>query len=147
MPQLVKGGKIAYAWTNISQTGSITVPPKAFRDYRLEPEEIVVLMQGSKRSGGFSVVPQRNIKDSPLNPLKNKEDVQEDMVHVLNGRLFTVTRLKGGKVNLPKEALEAFGLEKGDKLLAVRGSRLGPSFIVKGPIKEEALKHQELEEF
>jgi bifunctional DNA-binding transcriptional regulator/antitoxin component of YhaV-PrlF toxin-antitoxin module len=44
------------------------------------------------------------------------------------------------------EVLEAFGLEKGDRLLVIRDSRMGPSFIVKGPIIEEALKHPELVE-
>lgn len=147
MSQLVKGGKYAYAWVNIRQTGSMTIPPEAVQDYRLEPDEIVVLIPGSKGSGGFSVVPQRNIKDSPLNPLKNNCDVQEDKVQVSHGKPFTVTRLEGERVNLPMETLEAFGIEKGDRLLAVRGSGMGPSFLVKGPIKEEALKHPELEEF
>ena len=39
------------------------------------------------------------------------------------------------------------GVKPGDRLLAVRGSRYGLSFVARGPIYEEALKHPELEVF
>jgi hypothetical protein len=146
MPQLVKGGKHVYAWTKVSQTGIITVPPEAVKDYRLRPDELAVLFPGSKRSGGFSVIPQRNLKDSPLNPLKTDE-VKENKVQGSKGRIFYVTRYKDEKTSLTGEALEAFEVKKGDRLLAVRGSGLGPSFLAKGPIKDESLKHPELAQY
>jgi hypothetical protein len=146
MPQFLKGGKYTYAWVTISDTGSIAVPSETVKDYGFELDELVVLLSGSKSSGGFSVVPERNLIDSPLNPLKENEDMQEDKVQVLRDRPFAVSRFKGDGVYLTMEVLEAFGLEKGDRLLVIRDSRMGPSFIVKGPIIEEALKHPELVE-
>jgi hypothetical protein len=47
-----------------------------------------------------------------------------------------------GSVTLPP-GIEA---EPGDRLLAVRGSRLALGFVAQGPIYEEALKHPELPE-
>ena len=147
MPQLMKGGKHVFSWVTISEAGSITIPPEAFREYGFKPDERVVLLPGSRSSGGFAVVPQRNLTNSPMNPLRNLETVQEDQVLMSNGKPFIVTRLKeGDRVSLSVEALKVFGLDKVDKVLAVRGSGLGPSFVARGSIIEEALKHPELEE-
>ena len=47
------------------------------------------------------------------------------------------------RLTVPREV----GVEPGEKLLAVRGSRFGLGFVVEGPVYEEALKHPELESF
>jgi bifunctional DNA-binding transcriptional regulator/antitoxin component of YhaV-PrlF toxin-antitoxin module len=147
MPQLLKGGKYTYAWVTISDTGSIAVPPETVEDYGLELDELIVLLSGSNSSGWFSVIPKRNLTNSPLNPLKENKDMLEDKVQLSRGRPFAVTRFKGDGIYLMKEVLEVFGLEKGDRLLVIRGSGMGPSFIVRGSVIEEALKHPELVEF
>jgi hypothetical protein len=46
-------------------------------------------------------------------------------------------------VTVPPEV----GVQPGDRLLMVRGSRYGLAFVAQGPIYEEALKHPELEVF
>jgi hypothetical protein len=148
MPQLVKGGKHVFAWITLNDSSTITLPPEIVDEYEFKPNEKLVLMPGSRKSGGFSIVPERNLTDSPLNPLRNRETVQEDQVLMSKGKPFIVTRLgEGNTVAISKEALDLFGVEKGAKLLAVRGSGLGPGFVAKGPIMIEAFKHPEIEEY
>jgi hypothetical protein len=147
MPQLVKGGKHVYTWTTIRPTGVIMIPPEVIKDYGLIPGEMVFVFPGSKKSGGFSVVTQRNLKDSLLNPLKRGEEIQEDTIQIANRRIFYITKLGSDEVHLREEALKAFGVREGDHLLVVRGSGLGPSFLKKGPIIDEAKKHSELPEY
>ena len=147
MPQLVNGGKYVYSWSTIRPTGVIMIPLEVIKDYGLIPGERVFVFPGSKRSGGFSVVPQRNLKDSLLNPLKRGEEIQEDSIQIANRRIFYTTKLGSDEVHLREEALKAFGVKEGDHLLVVRGSGLGPSFLKKGPIIAEAKKHSELPEF
>jgi hypothetical protein len=48
---------------------------------------------------------------------------------------------------LSLEIISSLNLNIGDKLLVGRGSGLGPAFIAKGIIFEEALKHKDLLEF
>lgn len=55
------------------------------------------------------------------------------------GRRFA----ENGRVTVPPEV----GVEPGDRLLAVRGSRYGLGLVARGPIYEEALKHPKLEVF
>ena len=148
MPQLVKGGKHVFAWITLNDSSTITLPPEIVDEYEFKPHERLVLMPGSRKSGGFTIVPQRNLTDSPLNPLRKLEKVHEDQVLMSRGKPFIVTRLReDNTVSISKETLNIFGLEKGDKLLAVRGSGLGPGFIAKGPIIIEALKHPEINEY
>ena len=42
---------------------------------------------------------------------------------------------------LPLKTLKDYGVEPGDNLLSVRGSRVGIGFPVTGPIINEAMKH------
>jgi hypothetical protein len=51
---------------------------------------------------------------------------------------------KSESIIVPPVTLKKYGIEVGDFLLAVRGSHLAISFIVRGPITEEAKKHPEL---
>ena len=56
MPQLVKGGKNAFAWSKVRINGEIKIPNEVIVEYDLQPGDKVIIMSGSKTSGGFSIV-------------------------------------------------------------------------------------------
>ena len=53
MPQLVKGGKYVFGWSKVSDEGKIVTPSKAFIEYHFKAGEKIILLSGSKTSGGF----------------------------------------------------------------------------------------------
>lgn len=154
MPQLVKGGKNVFGWSKVGNTGVIKIPPEVIEEYQLQPSNKVIIMSGSKTSGGFSIVKIEKLISSPLsvvldnNPdlahfkLSNGEPIQ------YNNRYFCWTEIsKNEKIHLPTVTLQLFGIKPGDNILSARGSGLGVGFIVKGPIISEAKKHPELRLF
>jgi hypothetical protein len=49
-----------------------------------------------------------------------------------------------GCINVPLKTLKKYGISTGARLLSVRGSRFALAFCVKGPLIEEAKKHDNL---
>ena len=132
MPRLVKGGKWAYGWVVIGTEGEITIPPEAWREFGFQAGDGAVFTPGSRRSGGFGI---------------STPELMAGVSERLEGATFRVLArgrfAEGGRVTVPLEV----GVQPGDRLLAVRGSRYGLGFVAQGPIYEEALKHPELEMF
>jgi hypothetical protein len=88
-------------------------------------------MPGSRKSGGFAI---------------STPELMEEFSERLGGgtlRVLARGQFGDGQVTMPPEV----GVQPGDRLLAVRGSRYGLGFVAQGPIYEEALKHLELELF
>jgi hypothetical protein len=136
MPRLAKGGKWVYSWVVISAERKMPIPPEAWQEYGFQAGSQVVLLRGSRRSGGFGISTPERIADAGW---------QRPSI----GQLEMGTRVLGqarlerdGSVTLPP-AIEA---EPGDRLLAVRGSRLALGLVARGPIYEEATRHPELTE-
>lgn len=152
MPQLVKGGKYAYAWSKVSQKGKVTIPNEALVEYNLLKGKNLILMPGNKRSGGFGLTSEDLLKDSPLhvvldeNPQLAKFQTPEGEAVEIKGKTYCWVKLnKDGSIVVPTETLKNYGVNPGDSLLSVRGSRLAIGFPVKGPIIEEAKRHSNLE--
>ena len=53
MPQIAKGGKYVFGWSVIGENGKIVIPDEAVREYHLEPDDKLLLISGSKTSGGI----------------------------------------------------------------------------------------------
>jgi hypothetical protein len=132
VPRLVKGGKWTYGWVAIGPEGQMTIPPEAWREFRFQAGGRAVLTPGSRRSGGFSI-------STPELMVEVSERLKGATIRVLARGWFA----EGRQVTVPPEV----GVQLGDRLLAVRGSRYGLGFVAQGPIYEEALKHRELEVF
>ena len=154
MPQLVKGGKHVFGWSKVGNNGVIKIPPEVIEEYQLQPYDKVIIISGSKTSGGFSIVKFEVLKNSPLsvvldnNPdlarfqLSNGEPIQ------YNNCYFCWTEIsKNGKIHLPIETLRLYGIKLRDNILSARGSGLGVGFLVRGPIIQEARKHSDLKIF
>ena len=131
MPRLVKGGKWTFGWVVIGPEGKITIPPDAWREFGFQAKGEAIFVPGSRRSGGFGVSTPK---------LMNEASTK------LGGGTFRVLareQFEDGRLTVPPEV----GVKPGDRLLTVRGSCYGLSFVAQGPIYQEAVKHPELEIF
>ena len=150
MPQLVKGGKNAFAWTRVADTGRILIPEDAFTEYGFRDNEAAIVMSGSRTSVGFVLSRIPRIEGSTIssilraNPALLHQEIPEGKLLSFHSKYVCWTRIRQKSIILPFTALQKFGIEKEDLLLTVRGSNLGLGFIVKGPIIDEAKKHVEL---
>jgi hypothetical protein len=152
MPQLVKGGKYAFGWSKVGPDGEIAIPPEAVAEYKLNSAK-VILISGSKTSGGFSVTSLQALQASQLGTVLERHpglssfELPEGTVVVDGSRLLCWVGQQCGSIKVPAETLERYGIQPGDRLLAIRGSHLGIGFAVKGPIVKEANRHPELSVF
>ena len=151
MPQLVKGGKHVFGWAVIGNDGAIKIPDDAFEEYRFKDEKKLIIMSGSKRSGGFGLSSLKLLNNTPIgNALKKLSDLYhfrspEGEVMKNGERIYSWVKLCGNRsILLSESILKNFSVDKSSKLLVVRGSGLALGFISKGPIFEEALKHSDL---
>jgi len=154
LPQLVKGGKHAYGWSEVGTTGKVAVPEEALAEYNFMAPCKVILLSGSKRSGGFALTTASLLKNSVLsrpldeNPKLASFQLPEGETITVNGKPYCwVTLNTDGSITVPLETLKQYGVNAGDRLLSVRGSCFALAFCVKGPIIEEAKKHPNLTVF
>jgi bifunctional DNA-binding transcriptional regulator/antitoxin component of YhaV-PrlF toxin-antitoxin module len=154
MPRLVKGGKWVFGWSKVSVEGKIVIPPETLNEYQIHDRDDIVIMSGSKTSGGFIAAKLSSLKNSNLAvlldklPELRKSPIPGDGVLREGNRVFYRTSVEnGGYLKLTAAVLAEYGVKRGDSLLVVRGSGLAPGFIVRGPIIEEAREHPELELF
>ncbi len=154
MPQLVKGGKYVFGWSLVRENGRIVVPPEALEEYGFTPGSRLLLIPGSKKSGGFSLTTYGKLMQTPVGifledaPEFSRYLVPEGRLVVVKGKKCCWVRLKDdGSVDVPPESLEQFDVHVGNRVLVVRGSQVGIGFPVRGPIIEEALNHPEIEVF
>ncbi len=154
MPQLVKGGKHTYGWSIVSEAGKIAVPQEAMHEYGFREYDKVILMSGSRRSGGFALSTPALLAGSPLSRVLDgfsrlrTFQMRQATVVKAGGRSYCWTTIEeGGYITLPLDTLREYQILPGDRLLTVRGSSLALGFAVKGPIVDEAVTHPELEVF
>jgi bifunctional DNA-binding transcriptional regulator/antitoxin component of YhaV-PrlF toxin-antitoxin module len=154
MPQLVKGGKFVYGMSQVGTEGVIAIPPQAMEEYGFKEGDKVILMSGSRRSGGFGLTKRNIIEKSELagivealTELFNYRTPEAEAVSH-KGRFFCWTIIRnGGCISVPSKTLIRYGINAGDLLAVGRGSYLSIAFIVRGPIVDECRKHPELEIF
>ena len=154
MPRLVKGGKHVYGWSEVGSKGMIAVPIEALEDYGLKKPCNVILFSGSVRSGGFALTNRDLLKKSHLIAISDKNPslaefrISEGETVIIAGKPCCWVKLKAdGRFVVPLVALKDFGVNPGDFLLSVRGSRFALGFCVKGPLIDEAKKHSSLKVF
>jgi hypothetical protein len=153
MPQIVKGGKYVFGWAVVGPRGEVPVPPEAWTEYNLTASQPAFLMAGSRTSGGFSLVKPAMLQASPIgdvlerHPALARFDIPEGEAMQDGTRLYAWVTLQDGQITVPVETLAHFGVEPGGRLLVIRGSSLGVSFIVRGPVVAEAQRHPTVEVF
>ena len=154
MPQLDRGDKYVFGWSKVSEGGRIAIPAEAMDEYGLKEHDKVIVMSGSRRSGGFAVTTPRLLSGSPLSAvlqrfprLRTFQMPQARVVRV-EGRFFCWTSIdEEGYITLPDLTLREYEVVPGDRLLTVRGSGLALGFALMGPLVDEAMTHAEIEVF
>ena len=151
MPRLVKGGKYVYGWSEVASEGRIVIPDEAIADYNLKLNSKIILLSGSRRSGGFALTTISLLKNSRLssildeNPRLTRFELSKGETIRIGRRICCwVTLNADGSIIVPSETLKEYGVNIGARLLSVRGSRLALGFCVKGPLIEEARTHSSL---
>jgi bifunctional DNA-binding transcriptional regulator/antitoxin component of YhaV-PrlF toxin-antitoxin module len=144
MPRLVKGGKYVYGWSKVKKNGEIVIPDEALQEYELQGHTKVILLPGSKKSGGFGVTTVDKLKNSALShaldTFQMESRTKGEIVHI-NGNPWCWVELRGNRMVIPAEVLKVYQVIPGEKVLAVKGSGLALGFAAKGPIVKEARTH------
>jgi len=155
MPQLVKGGKYVFGWTVLNNDLSIRIPDEAFDEYKFIGTDKLIIISGSISSGGFSIITPDSIINSKLSNniislIGYKKEINSftaDRLEILKygKRLISWASLDKKKYfELSNELINLLNIKLGCRLLVGRGSGIGPAFIAKGTIYNEALKHKDI---
>lgn len=157
MPQLVKGGKYVFGLALIRENYQIQIPPEAFDEYALAKTDIIVILSGSKTSGGFGIHTPKRIRESKIYKIlehlqydqySNRFNIPVYTIKNMNQRMISWTNIhKNGLFSLNDQLAKQLHISIGDKLVVARGSNMGSGFISKGPIFKEAMQHLELGTF
>ena len=127
MPRLVKGGKYVFGWSRVGEDGRIIVPPEAIEEYGLEDVERVILLSGSKKSGGFGLTTVELLQGTTIgtvldeNPRLARFESPEGEAERIKAKTYCwVGMEKNGVFSVPLETLKKYSIEPGDMLLVVR---------------------------
>ena len=148
MPQMNKGGKYIFGWSVIRENGEITFPIMAVEEYKLQGENFVYIVSGSKQTGGFCVMPEPLLSRSKLQhilkenqPLSDR-NLQEGELIAYKGRKYGWLTLKNGGVRLSESLMQALDIKTGDKLLAIRSSDIAFTLGVRGTLIQKAHEYK-----
>jgi hypothetical protein len=154
MPQIAKGGKYIFGWSLIGQDGRIQIPLEAQDEYHLVSEDNVILISGSKTTGGFAVTTKTLLQQSELSdvlvshPALAECQIGEGEAMRYKGRLYSWVGLgQGGILTLSSTTLSAYEVKHGEYLLVIRGSDIAFAMGAKGPLLEKAKRHTEIPVF
>lgn len=145
MPQVTKGGKYIFGWSIICESGVIKLPKMAVEEYKISCEEKVILVSGSKKSGGFCVSRVGLIKESALkdilllNPNLEEYKLDEGEFIKYKGRYYCWVKIsEDGIIHLSTKMMNLLEIKCEDKLLSIRGSNIAFVMAAKGPLIERA---------
>ncbi|VVB63716.1 Uncharacterised protein [uncultured archaeon] len=154
MPHITKGGKYIFGWTIIRDEGTIFLPEEVMKEYDLAEFEKVIVISGSKATGGIVVAKNEKIQRSKISNVLSenqrlaKFQITDGELIKYKGRLYCWTAINpGGLIKLPQKVMKELGITSRDNLLVIRGSNMGFVMGVKGPLIEKAKDHPEIPVF
>jgi len=145
MPQLNKRGKYVFGWSVIDDEYRVKLPPEAVAEYGIALEKKVIIISGSKATGGFCVSRKGLLKNSAIKDLLVvhsdliNDGIQEGAFVKYKGRLYCWLSISAqGVLTLTKDIMDILAIPKGQKLLSIRGSNIAFVMGAKGPLIERA---------
>ncbi|MGP1474855.1 MAG: hypothetical protein ACTTJ1_05555 [Treponema sp.] len=144
MPQMSKGGKYIFGWSVIHENGEMTFPTSAIQEYKLQKEQYVYIVSGSKQTGGFCVMSEPLLSQSKLkhilkeNPNLEDRSLKEGELITYKGRKYGWLTLKNNGVHLSTFLMQTLDIKAGDKLLAIRSSNIAFTLGAKGALIQKA---------
>lgn len=145
MPQLNKGGKFVFGFSEISDQYTVQIPEQALSEYGVAKNDKVIIITGSKTTGGFCVTNKLLLEQSKLKHIL--DDCASLSNYSINSGEFIRYKGRGyswlsisssGVVQLTKDAMKYLDLVIGDKLMCIRSSNIAFMMGVKGPLIDRA---------
>ena len=139
-----KGGKYIFGWSVIRENGKITFPASAIEEYKLQKEQYIYIVSGSKQTGGFCVMSEPLLSLSKLNhilkenPRLADRTLKEGELISYKGRKYGWLTLKDNGVHLSSSLMQTLNIKVGDKLLAIRSSDIAFTLGAKGALIQKA---------
>ena len=146
MPQISKGGKYIFGWSEIREDGAMIFPLPAVEEYNLHQEQYIFIVSGSKQTGGFCVMSEFLLSRSTLNhilkenPRLADRTLKEGELISYKGRKYGWLTLKDNGVCLSESLMQMLDIKTGDKLLAIRSSDIAFTMGAKDSLKCNTLK-------
>ena len=144
MPQMSKGGKYIFGWSEIREDGALIFPLPAVEEYKLHQEQYIYIVSGSKQTGGFCVMSEPLLSRSKLNhilkenPRLADRTLKEGELISYKGRKYGWLTLKDNGVHISPSLMQTLDIKTGDKLLAIRSSDIAFTMGAKGSLIQKA---------
>ena len=144
MPQMSKGGKYIFGWSEIREDGALIFPLPAVEEYKLHQEQYIFIVSGSKQTGGFCVMSEPLLSRSILNhilkenPRLADRTLKESELISYKGRKYGWLTLKDNGVHISPSLMQTLDIKTGDKLLAIRSSDIAFTMGAKGSLIQKA---------
>lgn len=149
MPQITKGGKYIFGWSKVNDDRSIQLPQMAIDEYGITSEGKVILIPGSKTTGGFIVTKKELLLASKIrnilkeNPHLSDYKTGEGEFIKYKGRLYCWCSIsETGRLKMNEKMIEVLDINIGDKLLSIRSSDIAFCMGQKGKIIKRAENYQ-----
>lgn len=149
MPQLNKGGKFIFGFSVIYPDLTIHIPPQALSEYDATRDGKIIILTGSKITGGFCVTTHSLLSNSKLKHILADCPVLKDCLLsegefiLYKGRKYAWLGIdKNGVIKLPHNTLTVLELQSGMELLSIRSSNIAFTMGAKGPLLEKAYSFQ-----
>lgn len=149
MPQLNKQGKFVYGISIIKKDLSVQLPDQILREYSIAQSGKIIVLTGSKSTGGFCITSKEILEKSKLshilNDLTKLRDYQLASGEFIQykGRSYSwIPITESGLIQLPIEMMKFLGLSAGNELLSIRSSNIAITMGAFGPLLEKARRYQ-----
>ncbi|HML36263.1 MAG TPA: hypothetical protein PKA19_02415 [Bacillota bacterium] len=145
MPQMNKGGKFVFGKSIVHDDLTVHFPPQAVSEYDITIDGKVILITGSKTTGGFCVTRQGLLETSQLRHVLCETSMLKDnsipagTFIKYKGRSYCWVEItKAGIIQLTADMLDFLQLKTGMELLSIRSSDIAFVMGAKGPLLERA---------
>lgn len=142
MPSLMPGtagAKEAYGISLVRSDLSLTIPPKALGQYEISDNDWVVLTTTPRGEGGFALLNKDRAEASVFGNYISRLE-KPDTPYWFQEKAYCLTRVRDGGIHMTSRMLDAFHLNKGDRLMVVKGSTIAMSFTPVELWKEKFLE-------
>lgn len=148
MPQIRKGGKFVFGWCTVRPGGTLQLPPQVLQEYPFATEGRVLLISGSRHTGGLCLSTVPLLKTSimrgvfKVHPALANYTAPTGALLPYKGRLYGWCPVSPeGSVGPAPAALQTLGLATGVRLLAIRSSNIAITLGQRGTLIEAAQTH------
>ena len=149
VPRVTKGGKYIFGWSRINDDLSMQLPKMAIDEYNITAEGKIILISGSKSTGGFVVTKRELLFGSKIENILTDNlrlydyEIEEGKFIKYKGRLCGWCNIsKTGKLRLNVNMMKMLDINIGDRLLSIRSSDIGFCMGQKGALIKRAENYQ-----